>query len=177
MVHADHAHMAQATVSHTTPVKTVVGIFGNDRRAVEAMRSLDAAGFDADRVQMVADNESRAAEIGGKTYALEGGIAGLFVGIIIVTGFAVWGDLGSNPVELVIGSIGVTGGFAAIGMVTGRALGRHAPDAHLFAGVVRNGGAVVSVQCAADAECDLAAQVLDGAGAREVRDEPGPEVI
>jgi hypothetical protein len=168
--------MAQATISHTTPIKTVVGIFNNDRKAVEAMRSLDAAGFNADRVQMVADNESRAAEIGGKTYALEGGLVGSVVGVVVVTGFAAWGNLASNPVGLVIGSIGVVGGFAAIGFVIGRAVGRHAPDAHLFAGVVRNGGAVVSVQCA-DAECDLAAQVLDGAGAREVRDEPGPEAL
>lgn len=169
--------MAQASFSHSTPGKTVVGIFSNDRTAVEAMRSLDAAGFDADRVQMVADNESRAAEVGGKTLALEGGVAGLLVGVLIVTGFAVWGDLASNPVGLIIGSVGLVGGFAAIGFVVGRALGRHAPDAHLFAGVVRNGGAVVSVQCAADTECDLAVQVLDGAGAREVRDEPGPEVV
>jgi hypothetical protein len=41
---------------------------------------------------------------------------------------------------------------------------------------VQNGGAIVLVQCA-DRECDLAAQVLDGAGAREVRDEPGPEAL
>lgn len=169
--------MARATISKTTPVKTIVGTFGNGRKAVEAMRSLDAAGFDPDRVQMVADNESRAAEIGGKTYALEGGIAGLALGVLVVAAFAGWGSLPSNPVGLLIGGIGVAGGFAAVGFVIGRALGRHAPDAHLFAGVVRDGGAVVSVQCAADAERDLAAQVLDRAGAREVRDEPGPEVV
>jgi hypothetical protein len=168
--------MAQATVSHTTPVKTVVGIFGNDRKAVEAMRDLDAAGFDADRVQLVADDPSRAAEVGGKSYALEGGLVGLVAGVVLVVAFAIWGNLWTNPVGLVIGGIGVVGGLAAIGLVIGRTLGRHAPDAHLFSGVVSNGGAVVSVQCAAD-ECDLAAQVLDGAGAREVRDEPGPEAL
>jgi hypothetical protein len=168
--------MAQAAVSKTTPVKTVVGIFSNDGKAVEAMRSLDAAGFDAGRVQMTGDDPSRAAEVGGKTYALEGGIAGLVVGVIVVAGFAVWGDLGANPIDLAIGAIGVVGGMAAIGFVVGRTIGRHAPDAHLFARVVQNGGAIVSVQCA-DEECELAAQVLDGAGAREVRDETGPEAV
>ena len=86
-----------------------------------------------------------------------------------------WGNLATNPVGLIIGAVGVIGGLTAIGFVIGRAMVRHAPDAHLFAGVVRN-GAIVSVRCA-DNECDLAAQLLDGAGAREVRDEPGPEVI
>jgi hypothetical protein len=168
--------MAHATVGHHAPTKTVVGIFGSDRKAVEAMRSLDAAGFNADRVQLTADDPSRAAEIGGKTYALQGGIGGLIAGVVVVLAFSVWGNLATDPVGLVIGAVGVVGGLTAIGFVIGRAVGRHAPDAHLFAGVVRNGGAIVSVQCSAD-ECDFAAQVLDGAGAREVRDEPGPEAL
>ena len=62
----------------------------------------------------------------------------------------------------------------AIVVVVGRAMGRHAADAQLFARVVRHGGAVVSVH-RVEEECELAAQVLDGAGAREVRGEPGPE--
>ncbi|HEV2249517.1 MAG TPA: hypothetical protein VGT60_03310 [Candidatus Limnocylindria bacterium] len=168
--------MAQATVSRTTPLKTIVGIFPSDRKAVDAMRSLDAAGFNADRVQLTADDPSRAAEAGGKTFALEGGIAGLIAGVIVAAGFTVWGNLATNPVGLVIGAIGVIGGLTAIGFVIGRTLGRHSPDAHLFARVVQSGGAIVSVQCA-DEECDLAAQVLDGAGARDVRDEAGPEAV
>jgi hypothetical protein len=152
--------MAQATVSDTTPLTTVVGIFSNDRKAVEAMRSLDAAGFDADRVQLTDVDPSRAAEIGGTTYALEGGLVGLIAGAVIAAGFAAWGDLATDPVGLVIGAIGVVGGMTAIGFVVGRA----------------TRGAIVSVQCTDD-ECDLAAQMLDGAGAREVRDEAGPEAV
>ena len=64
----------------------------------------------------------------------------------------------------------------ALGFVIGRTSGRHSPDAHLFSRVVQSGGAIVSVQCS-DQECELAAQVLDGAGAREVRDEAGPEAV
>jgi hypothetical protein len=168
--------MAQAAVSDTTPLKTIVGIFSNGRTAVEAMRSLDAAGFDADRVQLTGDDPSRAAEVGGKTYALEGGILGLVAGAGVVAAFAAWGNLATNPVGLVIGAVGVVGGMAAIGFVIGRTSGRHSPDAHLFSRVVQDGGAIVSVQCS-EQECELAAQVLDGAGAREVRDEAGPEAV
>jgi hypothetical protein len=168
--------MAHAAVGRTTHLKTVVGMFGSDRRAVEAMRSLDAAGFDADRVQLVADDPSRAAEVGGKTYAPQGAVSGSLVGIAVVAAFAVWGGLAADPIELIIGAVGVVGGFAGIGLVLGRTIGRHAPDARAFAGVVANGGAIVSVQCAAD-ECELAAEVFDGAGAREVRDEPGAEAL
>ncbi len=168
--------MAQAAVSETTPIRTVVGIFSDDRKAVEAMRSLDAAGFDADRVQMTGDDPSRPAEVGEKTYALEGGIVGLIAGAVVVAGFTVWGDLATNPVGLIVGAIGVVGGMAAIGFVVGRTMGRHVSDAHLFARVVQNGGAIVSVQCT-DQECDLTARVLNGAGAREVRDEAGPEAV
>src|SRR2546423_8835653 len=120
--------MTQATVNRSTPLRTVVGIFGNDRSAVQAMRSLDAAGFDADRVQMTADDPSRAAEVGGKTYALEGGIAGLVFGAIVTVGFTIWGNLATNPVGLVLGAIGVVGGMTAIGFVIGRTMGRPSPD-------------------------------------------------
>jgi len=125
------------------------------------------------------DDPSRAAEVGGKTHALEGGVVGLIAGAVVVAGFTVWGDLATNPVGLIvgaIGAIGVVGGMAAIGFVVGRPMGGHASDAHLFVRVVPNGGAIVSVQCT-DQEGDLAAPVLDGAGAREVRDEAGPEAV
>src|SRR5438045_9262480 len=100
--------MTQATVSHTTPLRTIVGIFGNDRTAVDAMRSLDAAGFEADRVQMTGDDPSRAAEVGGKTYALEGGILGLVAGAVVVAGLAAGGNRATNPVGR------ITGGAAGV---------------------------------------------------------------
>lgn len=158
------------------PLKTVVGIFANDRKAADALRSLDAAGFDADRVQMTEDDPSLAAEVGGRTYAREGFIGGLLLGLVVVGGFAAWGDLARDVVGLIVGAVGVVGGMAAIGLVVGRTIGRPAPDAGLFARTIRNGGAIVSIRCAAE-ECDFAAQVLDGAGAREVRDEPGSEAL
>jgi hypothetical protein len=122
------------------------------------------------------DDPSRAADVGGKTHALEGGVVGLIAGAVVVALFTLWGDLATNPVGLIVGAIGVVGGMAAIGFVVGRTMGRHASAAQRFVGVVPNGGAIVSVQCT-DQEGDLAAQVLDGADAREVRDEAGPEAV
>lgn len=150
----------------------VVGTFRNDRRAAEAMRSLDAAGFDADRVRMTGDDP---VADGGTIRALAGGILGAIVALAVVAGFTVWGDLATDPLGLVVGAIGVIGGMAAVGSVVGRASGRHAPEADLVARVVQS-GAIVSVRCADD-ECELAARVLDGSGAREVRDEAGSPAV
>lgn len=154
---------------------TLVGVFGTGRRAVEAVRSLDAAGFPASRVQMVDDDPSRAAEVGGRTYAPHGFVLGGLFGVLVTIGFTIWGGLAAiNLFGVFLGSVGVVGGLATIGLVIGRTVGRHAPDAPDFAEAVRQGGAVVSVQCT-DAERDLAARVLDGSGAAAIRDEPGPE--
>ncbi|MDQ6858864.1 MAG: hypothetical protein M3Z65_07710, partial [Chloroflexota bacterium] len=114
-----------SNVSQETPLKTVVGIFNNDQRAAEALRFLDAAGFNADRVQMTADDPSRAAEIGGKTYAIPGAFAGLVAGFLLAAGFTVAGNLANNIVGLLIGSVGVIGGLTAIGFVIGRAMARN----------------------------------------------------
>src|SRR2546430_6330302 len=163
--------MAQAVVTKSTPLKTVVGIFSSDRKAVDAMRSLDAAGFDADRVQMTGDDPSRAAEVGGKTYALEGGILGLVAGAVVVAGFAAWGNLATNPVGLIIGAIGVVGGMAAIGFVIGRTTRPHAPDAPLFARAVQSGGVGGRLPAAQPAR-DRSARGLAGAPARAGAPQP-----
>jgi hypothetical protein len=134
------------------------------------MYALDRAGFEPGRVEMVADDASRATEIGATTFATVGFIAGALIGIVVVVAVSVWGDLGGDPFGLVLGSLGVVGGFAVIGLVIGRTLGHHAPDAAAFARAIRGGGAVVSVQCAG-AERARAIEILNGAGARTVRDE------
>jgi hypothetical protein len=160
-------------VSHTTPLHTVVGIFPDDRKAVAAMHALDLAGFEAGRVQMVADDPSQAAEVGRNTYAAQGFLIGAIIGIVLVVVLRIWGNLGNDPVGLVIGSIGAVGGFAVIGLVVGSTIGRHAPDAAAFARAIRRGGAIVSVQCPGE-ERNRAMQVLNGAGAQTIRDEDEP---
>ncbi|HAF11538.1 MAG TPA: hypothetical protein DCK98_15860, partial [Chloroflexi bacterium] len=102
-------------VSHATRRHTVVGIFANDRKAVAAMHALDLAGFEAGRVQMVADDPSRAAEVGGNTYAAQGFLVGAIIGIVLVVVLRIWGNLGNDPVGLVLGFFGAVGGFAVIG--------------------------------------------------------------
>jgi len=160
-------------VSRTMPLHTVVGIFPNEGEAVAAMHALDLAGFEAGRVQMVADDPSRAAEVGRNTYPARGFIVGAIIGIVLVGVLGIWGNLGNDPVEFVIGSIGAVGGFAVIGLVVGSTLGRNAPDATAFARAIRRGGAVVSVQCPGE-ERNRAMQVLNGAGAQTIRDEDEP---
>src|SRR5258706_1212982 len=125
--------MSQTTMTS----KTIVGIFRNDRAAAEAMRSLDAAGFDPDRVHMTEDDPAQAAEIGERTYVREGLIGGALVGLLWVAGFAIWGDLGRDPVGLVVGAIGVVGGRATIGLIFGRTFRHPCPDAGLFAPAFR----------------------------------------
>src|SRR5258708_9369478 len=104
--------MSQTTMTS----KTIVGIFRNDRAAAEAMRSLDAAGFDADRVHMTEDDPSEAAEIGERTYVREGFIRGALVALLLVAGFAIWGGLGPDPLGLLLGGIGRVGRLATIGL-------------------------------------------------------------
>ncbi len=149
---------------------TVVGIFLNDRQGVAAMHALDRAGFEPGRIEMVADDASRAAEVGATTFATMGFIVSALIGIAIVVAVSLWGDLGRDPFGLALGSLGVIGGFAVIGLVIGRTLGHHAPDAAVFARAIHRGGAVVSVQCAGS-ERIRALEVLNEAGARTVRDE------
>jgi hypothetical protein len=157
-------------ISHGVRRHTVVGMFPTDRAGVAAMYALDRAGFEPGRVEMVADDPPRAAEIGATTFATAGLIVSALFGFAVVVAVAVWGDLGRDPFGLVLGSLGVVGGFAVIGLVIGRTLGHDAPDAALFARAIRRGGAVVSVQCIGT-QRDLAMEVLSGAGARAVRDE------
>lgn len=160
-------------VSRTMPLHTVVGIFPNEGKAVAAMHALDLAGFEAGRVQMVAADPSRAAEVGRNTYPAQGFIIGAIIGIVLVGVLGISGNLGNDPVEFVIGSIGAVGGFAVIGLVVGSTLGRNVPDATAFARAIRRGGAVVSVQCPGE-ERNRAMQVLNGAGAQTIRDEDEP---
>lgn len=111
-----------ATVNREPPRQTIFGIFANDRRAADALRDLAAAGFDADRIRLIA------------------------------------GDPAPGR---------ITGGLSAIG----RTLGGYASGGRVSK--ARTSGPVVAVQCAAD-DCEFAAQLLDGAGAREVREAAEP---
>jgi hypothetical protein len=156
--------MAAATHPHT-----LVAIFPSFGTAVGAVRSLEDAGFDPAHVEVVGDDPRAAAEVAARTYGREGFVGGLALGTALVLAAVFLGGLNTWPVASVIGSVGVIGGFAVIGLVLGRAVEVRARDASLFAAAVRDGGAVVAVDC--DANCDAAAALLHEAGATQVRDE------
>jgi hypothetical protein len=148
---------------------TLVAIFGSFAGAATALRSLEAAGFDPAHIEVVSDDARAASEVAARSYGREGFFGGLLLGAALVLVAVFFGGLGAWPVASAVGSVGVIGGFAVIGLVLGRAIEVRAPDAPRFAAAVRDGGAVVAVDC--DTNCDVAESVFAETGANEIRDE------
>ena len=148
---------------------TIVATFPDFRGAASATRSLEARGFDPADVEVVADDPGAASEVAARTYGREGFFAGLAIGTLLVLAAIFVGGLYRTPIAAAVGAVWVIGGFAVIGLVLGRDVIRRAPDAPLFADAVRDGGAVVAVDCGD--ECDVAERLLDASGATAVRDE------
>jgi hypothetical protein len=148
---------------------TLVAIFPSFARAAGAIRSLEARGFDPAQVEAVADDAGAASELAGRTYARVGFFGGLALGAVLVLSAVIVGDLVRYPVAVAVGAFWVVGGFAMIGLVLGREVVRRAPDAPLLAQAVRDGGAVVAVDCGD--RCDVAHEIFDESGAADVRDE------
>jgi hypothetical protein len=151
---------------------TRVAVFSSFGEAMKGIHSLEVAGFDPSQIEVVAGDERAASEVAARTYGREGFFGGLIVGLLLVLAAVFIGGLSAYPVASIVGSVGVIGGLAVIGLVLGRALERRAPDAPLFAAAVRDGGAVISVDCGT--KCDIAERLLHESGAADVRDESAP---
>lgn len=146
-------------------MKTMTALFDDYENAAQAVRALEAAGFDGDDVSLVVstyggdmgeadalevdDAATGGAEAGAGIGALVGGAGGLLAGL---------GALaipGIGPVAaagwLVSTAVGAVAG-AAVGGATGGLIGTlirsgvHESDAHVLAESVRRGGSVVSVR-------------------------------
>jgi hypothetical protein len=148
---------------------TLVATFGSFAGAAAALRSLEAAGFDPAHIEVVSDDARAASEVAARSYGREGFFGGLLLGAVLVLVAVFIGGLGAWPIASAVGSVGVIGGFAVIGLVLGRAIEVRARDAPRFAAAVRGGGAVVAVDC--DTNCDVAESVFGETGANEIRDE------
>jgi hypothetical protein len=152
--------------------ETRVAVFPSLGEALKGIHSLEVAGFDPSQIEVVAGDERAASEVAARTYGREGFFGGLLLGAVLVLGAVFIGGLSRYPVASIVGSVGVIGGLAVIGLVLGRALERRAPDAPLFAAAVRDGGAVISVECGS--KCDTAERLLHESGASDVRNESAP---
>src|SRR5690606_35972455 len=112
--------------------KTVVGLFDTYEKADRAVRDLEQAGFQRDRVSVVARNEvvpqniyseeTDAKDVAGSsgTGALMGGTAGGIIGLLAGLGALTIPGLGP---AMVAGSLAATLGLAAGGAGVGAAVG------------------------------------------------------
>jgi hypothetical protein len=143
-------------------MKTITALFDDYENAAQAVRALEAAGFDSDDISLVVstyedevgetyvdDDAAGGAGAGAGIGALVGGAGGLLAGLgaLAIPGIGpvvAAGWLVSTAVGAVAGAAvgGATGGI--IGGLTSS--GVHEQDAHVFAEGVRRGGSVVSVR-------------------------------
>lgn len=151
---------------------TVVGVFHHAAAAFDALRRLDHDGLPPHHVGLVAGDPELAGEVGGRTFALAGAVGGFLLGIVVAVLYVAIGgpSFAQNLVGVVLGGAFVSFGLAFIGIVFGRALVRHTPHRAEYEHAVKDGGAIVTIECVGE-ECDHARHVLEGAAADEVVEE------
>lgn len=151
----------------------VFGMFGSSEDAIEAIRALQAAGFDADRIGIAMQDRAVQAEVidatgseaaeGAKTGAVSGGVVGGLVGLLgslVIPGLGpivVGGLLASTLTGAGVGAL--TGGL--IGALIGAGASREEAE-HFDAGF-RSGGTLVTID-ASGREAEARA-ILTQAGA------------
>lgn len=158
-------------------VHAVVADFRQREDVGHAIADLARVGFGPERVTVVAGDPELAREVGGRSYAVAGFVAGAALGIAFAALLFFMGGstMLVNPVGFVIGALGTIGGLAFIGLVFGRSIVTSSPDAQIFADEVARGDVLLAVACEGEG-CGEARAVLVQAGAVEIRDEdsPGP---
>jgi hypothetical protein len=158
-----------------THPRTLVGVFHHASDAFAALRRLDDDGLPPYHVGLVSDDPVLAGETGGHSRALAGSVGGFVLGLAMTALYVLIGGASfrENVPGVVLGALFVAFGLAFIGNVLGRALVVQAPHHGTFEHAVREGGAIVTVECVGD-ECDHARHLLEGS-ADEVIEE-GAEV-
>lgn len=134
---------------------TVIGVFATRSEAEAALRDLRAAGFQDDKIGLVARNASgQLVDEGGETYADEGAVAGLVAGAGVGTLVGLGVLAGVIPVvgpAIVAGTLGTiltnaVGGAAVLG-IAGALIGWGIPedDAKYYEAEVKAGRFLVTV--------------------------------
>ena len=151
---------------------TVVGVFRRSDAAFAALRELDGDGLPPNHVGLVTGDPELAGEVASHAYRMYGAIGGFVLGLIVTALYVATGgpSFSRDLVAVTLGGAFVSFGLAFIGIVVGGALVVHASHRHEYEEVVKDGGALVTVECAGD-ECDHAKHILEHASADEVVEE------
>jgi hypothetical protein len=161
--------------------KTVVGMFDRFLLAEDAVDQLEKAGFPKNDISIVAGQEGAHARkseddsagmvAGAGAGAAIGGVAGLVLGLGALAIPGIGPLVAAGPIAAALGSAGIG---AAAGGFLGALTGMNIPedDAGYYAEAVRQGGAMVIVK-ADEAHANVARDILNRAGARDIRDRDG----
>lgn len=151
---------------------TVVGVFRRSDAAYAALQQLDGDGLPPDHVALVAGDPELAGEIASRAYRMYGAIGGFVLGVIVTALYVTIGgpSFARDLFAVILGGAFVSFGLAFIGLVVGGALVMHAPHRSEYEAVVKEGGALVTVECSGD-ECDHAKHILENSSADEVIEE------
>lgn len=143
---------------------TVVGVFRRPEAAFDALRRLDHDGVAPHHVGLVAGDPELAGEVGSRSFALAGAAGGFLLGLLVTVLYVAIGgpSFAQNVVGVVLGGAFVAFGLAFIGLVFGRALVVHTAHRAEYEHAVKDGGAIVTVECVGE-ECDHARHLLEGA--------------
>jgi uncharacterized membrane protein len=133
--------------------RTIVALFDNTTQAAVAVQDLVNAGFEADDISVVSQNErgdasvstaGEATAVGVGTGALLGGLGGLLVGLGVLALPGIGPVLAAGPLASALAGAGL--GAAAGGVIGALGeLGVPEDEAHYYAEGVRRGGALVVV--------------------------------
>ncbi len=159
-------------------VHTLVGIFRSVDDAHQALRHLDHERIPPQHVSLIANDPELAGDVGGRSFAVWGAVAGAALGLILAAAYVAFGGptFRVNPVGIVLGAAFVAGGLAFIGLVFGRAFVVRSAHGTDYEHAVEEGGAVVTVACVPE-ECEQARTVLGRAGADEIVEEEHAERV
>lgn len=164
--------------------KNVAGLFKGTAQAEDAIKELQRAGFERDRISIIANDPSgentreehhhNEAVSSAGAGAVIGGIAGLVAGLGALAIPGVGPIIAAGPLAVALGSVGV--GAAAGGMI-GALTGMNIPesDAKYYADGVQRGGTLVVVETD-EAEAERAREILDARGAQVQNDTRRAEV-
>ena len=155
----------------TANPQTVVATFRSGFNAYVAVRRLDRAGVPPQHVALVAGEPELEAEARSFQHAPRGAIAGAAIGVLIGAAYVIFGGSGllADFLGILLG-LAIATASGIVGFFIGRTFARRASRWSEYEHLVKKGGAIVSVACAADV-CDRAKEILTSSGADRIVDD------